>query len=142
MIVNGLNSISSPLSPFGLLIAMRKLEKVRQKANSISDQTDISDLSKGKMIDRLYKKAVPKKPQREYVVAKKGVQVKGGKGKVVVDRQMKKDARSCEMGKPGKGGLKKGKNAKGKLAKGQKGGKGAAKASAKKGKKNKMNIGD
>ncbi|XP_058088799.1 adoMet-dependent rRNA methyltransferase spb1 [Magnolia sinica] len=124
-------------------VAMRKLEKVRQKANSISDQTDISDRSKGKMIDRLYKKAVPKKPQREYVVAKKGVQVKGGKGKVVVDRRMKKDARSHGMGKPGKGGLKKGKNVKGKG--GRRGGKGATKASAKKGnkgKKNKMSMGD
>lgn len=101
--------------------AMKKLEKVRQKANSISDQTDISDRSKSKMIDRLYKKAIPKKPQKEYVVAKKGVQVRGGKGKVIVDRRMKKDARTRGMGKPGKGGSKKGKNAKGKVAKGQKG---------------------
>ncbi|XP_065024809.1 uncharacterized protein LOC135649850 [Musa acuminata AAA Group] len=120
--------------------AMRKLEKVRQKANTIADQTDISERSKGKMIDRLYKKAMPKKPKKEYVVAKKGVRMKGGKGKVLVDRRMKKDARSRGTGRPGKGGLKKGKGANGQ--KGQKGQK--AKQSAKsprkgagKGRKNK-----
>ncbi|GER50353.1 AdoMet-dependent rRNA methyltransferase spb1 [Striga asiatica] len=96
----------------------RKLEKVRKKANSISDQADISDRSKRKMIDQLYKKAAPKKPEREYVVAKKGVQVKTGKGKVLVDRRMKKDARKHGMSKQGKGKGNKGK---------QKGGKGLKK---------------
>lgn len=109
--------------------AMRKLEKVRKKANSISDQADISDRSKRKMIDQLYKKAVPKKPQKEYVVAKKGVQVKTGKGKVLVDRRMKKDARKRGMGKAGKGSSKKGRNGK------AQGGKGSGKGPAKKGKK-------
>lgn len=109
--------------------AMRKLEKVRKKANSISDQADISDRSKRKMIDQLYKKAVPKKPEKEYVVAKKGVQVKAGKGKVLVDRRMKKDARKHGMGKAGKGSSKKGKNGK------ARGGKGSGKGPAKKGKK-------
>ncbi|OWM87239.1 pre-rRNA 2'-O-ribose RNA methyltransferase [Punica granatum] len=109
--------------------AMRKLEKVRKKANSISGQEDISDRSKRKMIDQLYKKAVPKKPQKEYVVAKKGVQVRAGKGKVLVDRRMKKDARKSGMGKAGKGSSKKGKNVK------AKGGKGSGKGPAMKGKK-------
>ncbi|XP_057783115.1 adoMet-dependent rRNA methyltransferase spb1 [Salvia miltiorrhiza] len=93
--------------------AYKKLEKVRKKANTISDQADISDRSKGRMIESLYKKATAtRKPQKEYVVAKKGVQVKGGKGKVVVDRRMKKDARKKGMGKNGKdkkGGKQKGK---------------------------------
>ncbi|KAF2317639.1 hypothetical protein GH714_033036 [Hevea brasiliensis] len=71
------------------------------------------------MIEQLYKKATPKRPKKEYVVAKKGVAVKAGKGKVLVDRRMKKDARARGMGKPGKGASKKGKN-----AKGQKGGSG------------------
>ncbi|XP_028765768.1 adoMet-dependent rRNA methyltransferase spb1 [Neltuma alba] len=88
--------------------AMKKLEKVRKKANAISEQADISDRSKGKQIERLYKKAAPKKPQKEYVVAKKGVQVKTGKGKVLVDRRMKKDLRKRGTGKPGKGSSKKG----------------------------------
>ncbi|KAK7341475.1 hypothetical protein VNO80_24405 [Phaseolus coccineus] len=107
--------------------AMKKLEKVRKKANAISDQTEISDRSKRKQIEQLYKKAVPKRPKKEYVVAKKGVQVKTGKGKILVDRRMKKDARKRGMGRGGKGGSK----AKGKAPKG----KGASKASsAKKGK--------
>ncbi|KAL4361275.1 hypothetical protein GQ457_04G002090 [Hibiscus cannabinus] len=112
-------------------IAMKKLEKVRQKANNISDQADISERSKRKQIEQLYKKATPKKPQKEYVVAKKGVQVRTGKGKVLVDRRMKKDARARGPGKPGKGGSKKGKNGKSKK------GKGSVKASGMKGNKNK-----
>ncbi|KAK8626806.1 hypothetical protein V6N13_134436 [Hibiscus sabdariffa] len=112
-------------------IAMKKLDKVRQKANSISDQADISERSKRKQIEQLYKKATPKKPQREYVVAKKGVQVRAGKGKVLVDRRMKKDARARGTGKPGKGGSKKGNNGKARK------GKGSAKASGAKGNKSK-----
>ncbi|TKY67569.1 AdoMet-dependent rRNA methyltransferase spb1 [Spatholobus suberectus] len=105
--------------------AMRKLEKVRKKANAISDQTEISDRSKRKQIEQLYRKAAPKKPKKEYVVAKKGVQVKAGKGKVLVDRRMKKDARKRGMGKAGKGGSK----MKGKAPKGR----GSSKASSKAG---------
>ncbi|KAL6506787.1 hypothetical protein OROHE_022224 [Orobanche hederae] len=86
--------------------AMKKLEKVRKKANAISDQPDISDRSKGMQIEQLYKKAIPKRPKKEYVVAKKGVQVRTGKGKVLVDRRMKKDARKQGVGKGGKGGSK------------------------------------
>ncbi|XP_071935430.1 adoMet-dependent rRNA methyltransferase spb1-like [Coffea arabica] len=97
----------------------RKLEKVRKKANSISDQADISDRSKRKMIEQLYSKATPKRPKKEYVVSKKGVQVKAGKGKVLVDRRMKKDARSHGMSKQGKGkkGIQKGKGSAGKRGK-------------------------
>ncbi|KAL5541932.1 hypothetical protein UlMin_009642 [Ulmus minor] len=82
-------------------IAMKKLEKVRKMANAISEQTEISNRSKSKLIDKLYKKANPKRPGKEYVVAKKGVQVKVGKGKTLVDRRMKKDLRA-EKGKNGK----------------------------------------
>lgn len=85
--------------------AQRKLDKIRKKANSISDQADVSDRSKSRMIEQLYKKATPKTPQKEYVVAKKGVQVKVGRGKVLVDRRMKKDARRHGTTKQG---LKKG----------------------------------
>ncbi|KAE9620378.1 putative 27S pre-rRNA (guanosine(2922)-2'-O)-methyltransferase [Lupinus albus] len=111
-------------------VAMRKLEKVRKKANAISDQTEISDRSKSKQIEKLYKKATTtQRPKKEYVVAKKGVQVKTGKGKVLVDRRMKKDARTRGMGKSGKGGPKtKGKG--GKASKGKVSSKGG---SAKKG---------
>lgn len=110
-------------------VATRNLEKVRKKANAISEQTEISDRSKRKMIDQLYRKAMPQKPKKEFVVAKKGVTVKVGKGKVLVDRRMKKDARKHGSGRPGKGGFKKGRNAKAQR------GKGSSKASAKNGKK-------
>ncbi|CAN0909166.1 AdoMet-dependent rRNA methyltransferase spb1, partial [Linum grandiflorum] len=99
--------------------AMRKLDKIKKKANAISDQTEISEPSKSKMIDKLYKNAAPKRPKKEYVVAKKGVAVKGGKGKVVVDRRMKKDVRG--VSKKGKGGSKNGKGRKGSANKGGKG---------------------
>ncbi|RLM97748.1 putative rRNA methyltransferase [Panicum miliaceum] len=91
-------------------VAMKKLDKARQKADAVADQNDINERSKRKMIDQIYRKAIPKKPQKEYVVAKKGVQVRAGKGKVLVDPRMKKDKRASGIGKKGKGG----KGAKGK----------------------------
>jgi len=101
-------------------VAMKKLDKARQKADAVADQNDINERSKRKMIDQIYRKAMPKKPQKEYVVAKKGVQVRAGKGKVLVDPRMKKDKRASGTGKKGKGG----KGAKGKG--GQKGMRGKA----------------
>lgn len=109
-------------------VAMKKLEGVRNKANAISNQTDISNQSKNKMIERLYKKATPKRPQKEYVVAKKGVQVKGGKGKVIVDRRLKKDSRSRGIGRHGKNISKQGKTRKNTSKTGTSGGKKHAKA--------------
>ncbi|KAL1192705.1 hypothetical protein V5N11_004821 [Cardamine amara subsp. amara] len=87
--------------------AQKRLEKVRMKANAISDTADIADRSKDKMIDKLYKKAAePRKPRKELVVSKKGVGVKVGKGQKRVDRRMKSDARKCGGGKPGRNGQK------------------------------------
>lgn len=114
--------------------AMRKMEKARKKADAISDQTDISERSKSKMIDHLYKKAAPTRPKKEYVVAKKGVPVKGGKGKVVVDRRMKKDRRTKGLGRPVRGGRPvkdKGLKAKGRGPKGKPSGKKAGKGGKK-----------
>uniref|UniRef100_A0A803N063 Putative rRNA methyltransferase n=1 Tax=Chenopodium quinoa TaxID=63459 RepID=A0A803N063_CHEQI len=80
--------------------AMRTMEKVRKKANTIADQNDLPDRSKSRMINQLYKKAAtPRKPKKELVVAKKGVQVRAGKGKLLVDRRMKSDARQQGMNK-------------------------------------------
>lgn len=112
--------------------AMRNLDKVRKKANSIADQNDIPDRSKSRMIDTLYKKAAtPRKPKKELVVAKKGVQVRAGKGKLLVDRRMKSDSRQYGMNKDKKG------KGKGK-AKGKGKGPGSAKGSGKKAGKGKM----
>uniref|UniRef100_A0A803N6Z3 rRNA methyltransferase n=1 Tax=Chenopodium quinoa TaxID=63459 RepID=A0A803N6Z3_CHEQI len=84
---------------------MRTMEKVRKKANTIADQNDLPDRSKSRMINQLYKKAVtPRKPKKELVVAKKGVQVRAGKGKLLVDRRMKSDARQQGMNKQSKKG--------------------------------------
>ncbi|CAM6085316.1 unnamed protein product [Calypogeia fissa] len=107
--------------------AVKKLEQVRQKANAIADQDDLSSKAKGRQMERLYAKAsaAPKKVKREIVVAKKGgVGAKGGKGRVVVDRRMKKDLRQRGAGKVGRGGKplkKKGNMAKGPSKKGSKG---------------------
>ncbi|CAN6446667.1 unnamed protein product [Victoria cruziana] len=98
--------------------AMRQMEKARRKASLIADQTDISEQSKRKMINKLYKTAMPKKPEKKYVVAKKGVQVKTGRGTVLVDRRMKKDKRTRGSGKPGKKGGKRMKPGKGSKSKG------------------------
>ncbi|CAH8301227.1 unnamed protein product [Eruca vesicaria subsp. sativa] len=87
----------------------KRLEKVRKKANTISDTTDISNRSKDKMIDKLYKKAVEtRKPKKELVVSKKGVGVKIGKDQKRVDRRMKSDARKRGGGRPGRNGKKSG----------------------------------
>ncbi|EOA20147.1 hypothetical protein CARUB_v10000437mg [Capsella rubella] len=78
--------------------AMKSFKKVRKKENTISDIADISNRSKDKMIDKLYKKAAePTKPKKELVVSKKGVGVKVGKGQKRVDRMMKRRG-----GKPGR----------------------------------------
>lgn len=45
--------------------AHKKLEKFRKKANSISDQTEISEGSKRKMIEQLYRKAAKTKKTRK-----------------------------------------------------------------------------
>uniref|UniRef100_A0ACD5T784 Uncharacterized protein n=2 Tax=Avena sativa TaxID=4498 RepID=A0ACD5T784_AVESA len=97
-------------------VAAKKLEKARQKADVVADQSDINEQSKAKMIDKIYRKAVStQRPKKEYVVAKKGVQVRVGKGKVLVDPRMKKDKRAEKKGKggKGKGGAKGGKGKKG-----------------------------
>jgi AdoMet-dependent rRNA methyltransferase SPB1 len=83
-------------------VAMRKLDKARHKADAIADQNDINERSKRKMIDQIYRKAMPKKPQKEYVVAKKDVQVRTGKGKVLVDRRMKKTREPAGLGRKGR----------------------------------------
>uniref|UniRef100_A0ACD5TDJ0 Uncharacterized protein n=1 Tax=Avena sativa TaxID=4498 RepID=A0ACD5TDJ0_AVESA len=115
-------------------VAAKKLEKARQKADVVADQSDINEQSKAKMIDKIYRKAVStQRPKKEYVVAKKGVQVRVGKGKVLVDPRMKKDKRAEKKGKggKGKGGAKGGKGKKGAAA----GGGGGQKKGGMRGKK-------
>lgn len=108
---------------------LKKLEQARQKATAIADQEDISNKSKQKSMERVYKKALatPKKGKINVVVAKKGVGAKGGQGRVVVDRRLKKDSRAKNTGKPGRGFKGRGGPAKAKANKSKgppKGGKG------------------
>ena len=84
--------------------ALKKLEKARKKAESITDSVDVTDGEKMQQIKQIYKKAgVLGKRKREvqYVVAKKGLATKrvkrpaGTKGPYrVVDPRMKKDTRA------------------------------------------------
>ena len=105
--------------------ALKKMEQVRQKATIIADQEDISNKSKQKSMERLYNKALaaPKKGKLDVVVAKKNVGARGGKGRIVVDRRLRKDSRAKNTGKPGRGFKGRGGGAKAKGAKAAKGGK-------------------
>lgn len=101
---------------------LKKLEQARQKATAIADQEDISNKSKQKSMERVYKKALatPKKGKIDVVVAKKGVGAKGGKGRIVVDRRLRKDSRAKNTGKPGRGFKGRGGGPNGAKAKAQK----------------------
>ena len=87
--------------------SMRKLEKARKKAESITDTVDMTNHEKIQHIKQIYKKAGllgKKKPEVKYVVAKKGLAGKravrpaGVKGPYrVVDPRMKKDNRAAKL---------------------------------------------
>eukprot|EP00795_Rhopilema_esculentum_P015732 gene15732-7027_t len=99
---------------------MKKMEKVRKKADTILDTQDVSEKEKMYQIKSIYKNAGllnKKKVEKKYVVAKKGLAGKryprpsGVKGLYkVVDPRMKKDLRAMKnkdktknRGKKGKG---------------------------------------
>ncbi|ODN01931.1 pre-rRNA processing protein FTSJ3 [Orchesella cincta] len=107
--------------------AVKKMEKAKKKAESILENSEMTDAEKANQIKTLYKKATGhKKKEVTYVVAKKFTSAKrmkrpaGVKGPMrVVDPRMKKDMRKMKsMGKNKKGGG----GAKGKGAKSGKGG--------------------
>ncbi|KAK6190612.1 hypothetical protein SNE40_002440 [Patella caerulea] len=92
--------------------AAKKLEKVRRKAEVITEDVDVSEKEKWQQIKQLYKKAgLLKKDKKEvtYVVGKRGVgkrvsRPSGVTGPFkVVDPRMKKDKRKSKMAKK-KGG--------------------------------------
>lgn len=77
----------------------RKLEKLKQRAQVIARQDDISEASKFRQIEKMYKKEkATKKPDKKYVVIGKtntGKRIKKrGKNVKFVDRRMKKDIRA------------------------------------------------
>ncbi|GAB1607235.1 pre-rRNA 2'-O-ribose RNA methyltransferase FTSJ3-like [Argonauta hians] len=99
----------------------KKLQKVRKKAESVTDCVDTSEREKWLKIKEIYKKAgllTKKKKEVSYVISKKGGGTKGSKPKgpyKVVDRRLKKDKRpiKAKNGRQKKGG-KAGKGNKGK----------------------------
>ncbi|CAE1330834.1 SPB1 [Acanthosepion pharaonis] len=82
--------------------SMKKLEKVRKKAEGITDAVDTSEREKWMKIKDIYKKAGllgKKKKETSYVVAKRGGGTRGSKPKgpyKVVDKRLKKDKRSLK----------------------------------------------
>ncbi|CAI5950447.1 unnamed protein product [Closterium sp. NIES-65] len=91
---------------------MKQLEAARQKATAISEQPDLNERSKGRLMQRAYSKvASERSPKKIVVVAKKGQQGNRGRGvknSIMVDRRMKKDMRAD------KANARKGKGRKGK----------------------------
>jgi len=91
--------------------AMREWEKMKKQANTIADNSEMTERQKSKAIQKLYNKMKQKnskkKPLLKMVSTKggsrmqrKGKNVKGAK-KVKVDRRMKKDARRDKQKKRG-----------------------------------------
>lgn len=98
----------------------KKLDRARKKAESISDNVDMSEKERSREIKQVYKKAGllgKKKVDVKYVVAKKGVRgrvlAKGIKGPYkVVDRRMRKDKRNLKASAKMKGNKGKGRGPK------------------------------
>lgn len=79
----------------------KRKEALRQKANQISEQADIDEAEKARMIGRLYRRAAAKSSRRRKTVLVHGKSMKriGGakKGRTkLVDSRMKKDRRGAD----------------------------------------------
>jgi len=75
----------------------KRLEKVKQKAQAISNQDDINEFSKVKQIEKLYRKEINKtKEKKKYVVARSNRRNMGKNSRNVkfVDKRLKKDTRA------------------------------------------------
>lgn len=77
----------------------KRLDRVKQKAQAISNQDDINEFSKVKQIEKLYRKEINKtKEKKKYVVARSNRQNMGKSGRNVkfVDRRLKKDTKALK----------------------------------------------
>lgn len=90
-----------------------KLKKAQNKAKDIMEQEGITETSKLKQVQSLYKKAIAsKKQEKKYVVGRKfNASGKGGKGRTsrMVDARLKKDKRAQKRIEKNGGGKGKGK---------------------------------
>jgi AdoMet-dependent rRNA methyltransferase SPB1 len=80
---------------------MKKMDKVKSKANAISNQPDLTEQAKNRQIEKLYKKEMRElKPKKKYVVSKRfqSMRLQGANKKVkgikMVDARMKKEVRA------------------------------------------------
>ncbi|KFD52697.1 hypothetical protein M513_06353 [Trichuris suis] len=83
--------------------ALKRMERVRKKAESLLDNEGMTDVEKRRELKKLYKECKEKRKKVTYIVAKKGLVGKrvrrpaGVKGRFkVVDPRMKKDTRSVK----------------------------------------------
>merc|ERR1712137_666829 len=85
--------------------AKRNLDKVKQKANAVAEDNDLTEVAKARSIERLYKSQMAKmKTKQVYVVRGKGQKGKqrvgpksSGKTRIkVVDKRMKADKRGAD----------------------------------------------
>lgn len=77
----------------------KRLDKVKKKAQAISNQDDINEFSKVKQIEKLYRKEINKsKEKKKYVVARANRRNMGKNSRNVkmVDRRLKKDSRALK----------------------------------------------
>jgi AdoMet-dependent rRNA methyltransferase SPB1 len=77
----------------------RRMEKVKKKAQVISNQDEINEFSKIKQIERLYKKELSKNKEKKKYVVSRSSRVKAGKNSrniKHVDKRLKKDKRAVK----------------------------------------------
>ena len=77
----------------------KRLDKVKKKAQTISNQDDINEFSKVKQIEKLYRKEISKsKEKKRYVVARSNRRNVGKNSRNVkfVDKRLKKDTRALK----------------------------------------------
>eukprot|EP01097_Dermamoeba_algensis_P010503 TRINITY_DN7828_c0_g1_i1.p1 TRINITY_DN7828_c0_g1~~TRINITY_DN7828_c0_g1_i1.p1 ORF type:complete len:607 (-),score=216.39 TRINITY_DN7828_c0_g1_i1:231-2051(-) len=102
------------------LKAIARIEKVKSKAEVISNNEEMSEKEKNRALEKLYKGRTDKlKPGKTYVVAKKsnkGRVAGGGRGVKIVDPRLKKDLKAQKRldKKKGKAPVKGNKNRKNK----------------------------
>lgn len=77
--------------------AKAKLVAAKKKAEAVANSSDMSEASKLKAISKALRGQEARKPNKTYVVAKKGRGMKaGGKGVQVVDKRLKSDKRAID----------------------------------------------